>query len=236
MIEYVLEPNERLGESKKCRAQVVNARNYTFDDIANHLKQRTGLESPMIYGVWEGIIGAVKEYLLEGGSINTDLFQVNASIQGVFDGLNDNYDGNRHKMWFNMQPGLLLSNVPVKMKVKKLSAELKCYIESVTDVKTGSVNSFLTPGKNIRILGQKLKIEGPDPACGLYFVSPNNHGQQIKVESSEFIVNNPSEIVAVVPKLAKGNWHIRLVTQYCSNGKYLKSPKDIIFDKTLTVA
>jgi hypothetical protein len=216
---------------------VVNCRSYTFADIAEHLlKHHTGLSSSVIYGVWEGIKGAVEEYISEGGSINTDIFHVHPSIQGVFDSLADKYDKSRHKIRINMQPGSLLMNAPAKQRTKKLNAGAKSFIQSVTDIKTGAVNSGLTVGKNIRILGHKLKINGPNPDCGLYFVSPDNSGQRIKVEDSEFAVNNPSEIIAVIPKLNKGKWTIRLVTQYCSNNRTLKTPQIVTFDKVLTVA
>jgi hypothetical protein len=34
MIDFVLDPNELTGEPKKFKAQVVNSRSYTFEDIA----------------------------------------------------------------------------------------------------------------------------------------------------------------------------------------------------------
>jgi hypothetical protein len=47
---------------------------------------------------------------------------------------------------------------------------------SVVDVKSGLVNKSLTPGKNIRIIGHKLKIDGPDPSNGIYFIPEAGEG------------------------------------------------------------
>jgi hypothetical protein len=237
MIDFVLDPNELTGEPKKFKAQVVNSRSYTFDDIANHLlKHNTGLSGPVIHGVWEGIKDAVKEYVSEGASINTELFYLHPSIQGVFDSLNDGFQRKRHTIRLNLQPGSLFLGIAEKLKARKVNAGVRTCIQSVTDIKSGSVDAMLTPGRNIRILGQRLKIEGPDPSNGLYFEPDDDSGTLVKVEESEFVVNNPSEIVAVIPDLTKGSWRVRVITQFSTGPKPLKTPRKITFDKNLIVA
>ena len=237
MINYILEPNELTREPNKYRAQVVNSRSYSFDDIAEHLlEHHTGVSSAVIYGVWEGIKGAVKEYIASGAAVNTELFRAHASIQGVFDGIDDRFDKSRHKIRLNLRPGQLLTDAQDGLKVKKTNSADKIYIKSVIDIKTGSVNQNLTPGKNIRIIGKRLKIEGDNPTCGLYFIPEKNTFSPIMVDASEFVVNNPSEIIAVIPKLGKGVWNLRLVTQYCRSNRSLKEPQNVIFGKRLVVA
>ena len=237
MIEYVLEPNGFIGSEGKYRAQVTNSRSYTFDDIAAHLiKHNTGLSSSVIYGLWEGIKGAVEEFIAQGAVINTELFQTRVSIKGVFNGPEDGFDPSRHEVRLNLKPGSLLSETPKKLRAKKISPKVKTFIQSVMDVKTGAVNSCLTPGMNLRIHGHRVKISGSDPSCGLYFVSGKQTVQPVKVEFSELVVNKPSEIIAVIPRLGKGDWSLRLVTQYCPGPKPLKEPHIITFDKVLNVA
>jgi hypothetical protein len=60
--------------------------------------------------------------------------------------------------------------------------------------------------------------------------------EEVKVDSSEYVVNNPSELIIVIPDLKKGSWRLRLVTQYSTGQKCLKTPQSILFDKVLTVA
>ena len=237
MIEYVLDQYDLAGDPQRYRAHVVNSRKYTFDDIANHLlKHNTGLSGPVIYGVWEGIKGAVEDYLSEGGAVNTELFRVNASVRGVFNGRDDRFDMRRHRVRINMQPGSLLNKVSKSIKVKKRSSAATSFITSVTDVKSGSVNGILTPGRNIRILGSRVKINGDDPSVGLYFVPEKAADAAVRIEASEYVVNNPSEIIAVIPNLKKGRWKLRLVTQYTTGPKYRKVPRSLSFEKSLTVA
>jgi hypothetical protein len=237
MIEYILEPNELIKEDEKFRAQVINSKSYTFDDIAKYLiKHNIGLSLPAILGVWEGIKDAVEEFITNGGIINTELFRVRTSIKGVFDGMDDRFDAGRHEIRLNVRAGQFLRNTPKKLKPKKRTAPAKSLIQSVTDVKSGALNSNLTPGKNIKITGNRLKIDGDDPTCGLYFVPENTKDSVVKVEASEFAMNNPSQIIAVIPNLKKGKWHLRLVTQYSRAKKHLREPQSVTFSKVLTVA
>ena len=221
----------------KYSAQVVNSRNYTFDDIAKHLVERnTGLSSSAIYGLWEGIKDAVEEFISEGGSIKTELFNARAGIKGIFNGMEDGFDSGRHEIRLNLRPGILLRDIPKKLKVKKLKPGVKSSILSVLDIKSGSINNSLTPGKSIRIIGQRIKIDGADPSCGIYFVPAKDTEQPVKVDFSDVAVNNPSQIIALVPRLNKGIWHIKLITQFSYGKCSLKAPKTITFEKSLTVA
>ena len=64
---------------------------------------------------------------------------------------------------------------------KSLSvAEAGAFIAQAVDIKTGSVNDHLTPNRNLKILGSKLKIAGEDEANGVYFV-PQGGGERRNV-------------------------------------------------------
>ncbi|MDP9957889.1 hypothetical protein J2X97_003563 [Epilithonimonas hungarica] len=41
-------------------------------------------------------------------------------------------------------------------------ADSACSILQVTDVKSGSVNDLITPGRNLKISGNKIKVAGDD--------------------------------------------------------------------------
>jgi hypothetical protein len=53
-----------------------------------------------------------------------------------------------------LQPGSIFLGVAEKVKVKRVNTGARTYIQSVTDIKSGSVDVMLTPGKNIRITGR----------------------------------------------------------------------------------
>jgi hypothetical protein len=57
-------------------------------------------------------------------------------------------------------------------------AESGFFIAQVTDLRTGGINDLLTPGRNAKIAGGKIKVEGSDPSRGVYFVNaPDGAGQ-----------------------------------------------------------
>jgi hypothetical protein len=64
-------------------------------------------------------------------------------------------------------------------------------------MKTGAINATLTPGRNVKITGVKLKIAGDEPEVGLYLVPAT--GDAVKVDISDVVVNNPSELMVIVP-------------------------------------
>ncbi|WP_148285377.1 DUF4469 domain-containing protein, partial [Flavobacterium sp. B17] len=74
-------------------------------------------------------------------------------------------------------------------------AESSAVILQVTDVKSGSVNDLLTPGRNLKILGSKIKVTGEDPSVGIYFVDATTQAKT-KVEQSDIVINNnPSDYI-----------------------------------------
>jgi hypothetical protein len=103
----------------------------------------------------------------------------------------------------------------------------------VTDVKTGSVNDIITPDRNLRINGYKLKIAGKAEANGIYFIDQSTQ-ERTKVDASDVVTNNPSELIIVIPALAAGTYKVEVTTQY-SVGKLLNDPRTVTFDKILTV-
>ena len=54
------------------------------------------------------------------------------------------------------------------------------------DVKTGSVNDVITPNRNLRIKGFKLKLAGDNPAVGVFFINQLTN-ERTKVEASEIV-------------------------------------------------
>ncbi|MDR2177302.1 MAG: DUF4469 domain-containing protein, partial [Treponema sp.] len=59
-------------------------------------------------------------------------------------------------------------------------------------------------------------------------------GAPVKVDPSDIVVNNPSEVIAVIPSLAAGVYQVRITTQH-GGTRQLKTPHTFTFDKPLTV-
>jgi len=100
-------------------------------------------------------------------------------------------------------------------------------------VKSGSVNDLLTPGRNLKIVGSKIKVARDDPSVGIYFVETATQGRT-KVEQSDIVTNNPSELMVVIPALAAGTYNLEVITQF-TQGALLKEVRTAPLDKVLTV-
>ena len=236
MLEYTLEDNELTEKQGDLRAQVVNVTSYTQNDIVDRImKIGAGLTRSDISSVVEAEKQVITDIIAEGGAVNTELFHAFPSIAGVFDTPDEAFDYGKHKIKINLHPGIVLRSAVSRIKPKRVAAVLTgTVITSVTALKTGSVNGSLTPGRDLKLSGSKLKLAGNQAEVGLYFV-PAGGGAELKVDPSDIVVNNPSEVIAVIPPLAAGTYRVRLVTQYTS-GTLLKTPRTYTFDKDLTVS
>jgi hypothetical protein len=118
-------------------------------------------------------------------------------------------------------------------------ALLKAYIASVFDVKSGTTDDLLTSKRNLKIAGHEIKVAGDEkhPEAGVYFVcqDPESVGARLKVDPTDVVVNNPSEVVILIPEFAGQTYKLKIITQY-SGSNLLKTTRTLALDKVLTVA
>jgi hypothetical protein len=236
MLDYTLETNELTANPGDYRAQVVNVTSYSQPDIVDRIMRiGAGLTRSDVAAVLEAEKQVVQDIIAEGCAVTTELFNAFPSIQGVFSGPEEAMDSSRHKVRIHLHPGSALRAVVGGIKTRKVAVQTGgIHFGSVTDIKSGSVNNVITPERNLKISGARLKIAGDDPETGLYFVPLEGGGAPVKTESSDIVINNPSEIISVIPPLPAGTYRLRLVTQY-TGGSILKRPASADFDKILTV-
>ena len=174
-------------------------------------------------------------YLLcDGFSVNTGWFTANAHIKGVFDSPNETFNSTKHTLLFDFLQGSQLRKEIDSVEVNILGvADTSLSVAQVTDVKTGSVNDLLTANRNLRIAGSKLKIAGDKAGNGIYFVNQSTQAR-VKVDVSDIVYNNPSELVILIPALPAGTYKVEVTTQYTPS-TLLKEPRSVVFDKILTV-
>jgi hypothetical protein len=173
--------------------------------------------------------------LCDGFSVNTGYFSAAAHIKGVFGSANETFDREKHSLSFDFIQGAALRRETDSVTVEIMdTADSAPGIAQVTDVKTGSVNDLLTPNRNLRIGGDKLKIAGDNAANGIYFVNQDTQART-KVDVADIVINNPSELIIVIPALLAGSYGLEVVTQYAVS-KLLVEPRTAIFDKILTIA
>jgi hypothetical protein len=173
--------------------------------------------------------------ICDGFSVNTGWFIASVHIKGVYDSPLDKFDPKRHTIVIEFHQGALLRSELQNITVEVLGvAETGVLIAQVTDVKSRTVNDLLTPNRNLKIAGYKIKIAGDNPDNGVYFI--NEQGESVKVDESDIVVNNPSELIIVTPDLPAGTYHLSITTQFTTGTKMLNEPRSATFDRPLTVA
>ncbi|WP_042723129.1 DNA-binding domain-containing protein [Flavobacterium sp. B17] len=172
--------------------------------------------------------------LCDGYSINTGYFTAGTTIRGVFDSPSETFNKDKHSIIFQFNQGEKLRAEIPNIEVSILGvAESSAVILQVTDVKSGSVNDLLTPGRNLKIVGSKIKVSGDDASVGVYFVDATTQART-KVDPSDIVTNNPSEVMVIIPALPAGTYTIEVLTQY-SGSQTLKEARTATLDKQLTV-
>jgi hypothetical protein len=173
--------------------------------------------------------------LSDGFSINTGYFTANTLIRGVFNSPTETFNTDKHAILYQFNQGDLLRKELPNITVEITGiGDSSITITEVIDVKTGSVNDLITPNRNLRIKGYKLKLAGDNPAVGVFFVNQTTQ-ERTKVESSEIVNNNPAELIIVTPVLAAGTYILEVTSQFAGGGVNLKEPRTSAFDKVLNV-
>ncbi|MDR1348481.1 MAG: DUF4469 domain-containing protein [Prevotellaceae bacterium] len=219
-------------------ARVISERSLNVNDICESAVARGGADvsaAAMEHAV-NLFLKEMGYRLCDGFSINTGWFTASVHIRGVFDNPNEKFDPQKHTVLFEFHQGATLRKELEMVGVDILGiAETGVAVAHVTDVKTGSINDILTPNRNLKIAGHKIKIEGADEVNGVYFINTDTQ-ERTKVDASDIVVNNPSELIVIIPQLAAGTYSLEVTTQFISGGgKVLKEPRSTVFDKTLTV-
>jgi hypothetical protein len=221
-------------------AKVVSERSLSVEDICQLATGRdgAGISAPAMaraVNLWQKEMAC---RLCDGFVISTGYFNAQPNIKGVFNSPTEAYNPDKHAVLFSFSQGSLLRKELAAVEVDITGvANPTVIISQVIDVKTGSVNELLTPSRNLKILGSKLKILGWSEANGVYFLNQESQAK-IKVDASDIVTNNPSELIIIIPSLEAGAYKVGVTTQYSSgnsNKQLLKEPRTAVFEKILTV-
>ena len=217
-------------------ARVVSEKSLSVGDICQSAVQRGGADvsaAAMNHAV-ELWLKEMAYRLCDGFSVNAGYFTAQPGIKGAFNSSGEKFDPARHTIMFYFKQGSLLRRElgSVEVDITGL-ADPAPVITLVTDMKTGSTNSLLTPERNLQIKGGKLKIEGGGES-GVYFVNLES-AERIKVEDSDIVSNKPSELIIVIPALSSGSYKLEVMTRYSGHkSQLLKEARTAVFDRILT--
>ena len=237
-IEAKLYPNYLQSVNGAYIARTDDEASLSVEDVCAALKNRGGF-----MGSYELLVDNVRQFfeemayqLCDGFSVNTGFFSVHPRIGGTWTGPNEIWDREKHPVKFTFRVLKPLRDFVQHIEVYIDGiADTTGYISEFTDVSSEAVNETITAGGQFSIAGYKIKVDGIQADCGVYFVKADNPAYREKV-SANLAVNNPGMLVGIIPNLAAGQWKTQVITQYSGSGIMLKSARTIQLPAVLTVA
>ena len=235
MLKYCLRENLLTPAPDDYMAQAADVRSYTLDEIIDLMMEKgttlTRADVAATLQVYGEVVSAI---IKDGSAVNTPLMNTSMSISGVFDGANDSFDKKRHTVNLNITAGTLLRDAVTKVKCEKTEGvSTDPYITEVTDIVTGTVNTTLSKGGVVQLVGSRLKFDAKDTAQGIFFVPETGEA----VRAAVIAENKPARLMAIIPAdLAAGTYYIEVRTKILEGNKSGKTLKTGRFNKALTVA
>jgi len=197
------------------------------EDICAAMKNRGGYT-----GSYGEAVTTVKHFLREmeyqlcgGFRVNLGIFTVHLNIGGIFRSRDEAYDPVKHPLSFKFRALKAMRDLRNLIEVSiEGYADTQGSIARFLDHGSGAVNAVFTQGNVFTIKGSKIKIEGDDPGCGLYFVPVADPGKAVKAAHvGESFPTKLSGIIPEIPGFTEVRLEIR--TQYTgATNKLLSAP------------
>lgn len=217
-------------------ARVATERLLKIQDICQSAVRRGGANvSPATMEYMVGLYLKEMAYCLcDGYAVDNDYFTLRPSIKGVFDSPDELFDPEKHRIKLVFQENEKLREALSGVGIQILGpAKSNLYITQVTDVKSGAINTTLTPKYSLKISGSMLKLAGNHPDVGVCFINCET-GERTKPDSMDIIQNQHSELIVRIPELITGDYWLEITTQYTTSG-IRKQPRTTTFNLVLKV-
>jgi hypothetical protein len=205
------------------------------DIIKRMIDDGTEIQPEIIKAVLDRTNRVKEEFLLAGYAVSDGLTHYAPRITGTWEGT-ESFTQGKHKATVDLSLSKTFHE-----KLKHIGVEVLgvkdpgARIMLVTDVATGKTSGPVTPGDDLVIVGDKIKVIGLPQAdgsleegIGVFFVTDEDI-----VPAARISENSGSRIVARIPaSLATASgFRLRIVTRF-SNGSstLLKTPRTIEYD------
>jgi hypothetical protein len=209
------------------------------DIIDRIMAEGSEIQAATIKSILDRANSIKREFLLEGYAVNDDFIHLAPRVTGTWTGTESFTEG-KHKVTVDAVVSKTLHEDLKQVGVEVLGVrDGGARIMLVTDVATQKTDGTVTPGDDILIAGNKIKVVGLpqtdgslEPGIGVFFVAAN--GSQI--DATRISENAASRVVARVPSMLPGpSPRLRIVTRY-SGSLLLKTPRTIDYDLPLKVS
>jgi hypothetical protein len=211
------------------------------EDIAQLIvKGRSELRYETILSILNERDEAVASALLSGSSVQDSNFHFTPRVTGIWIGTDPLFNPKDHKLTFDAVPTATLRKTldeEVNVEVLGKKVDGGAIIGLVTDLLTGKTDGTITPGGDIIIKGEKIKIApettpGNEEGIGVFFINASGSAITLDYPMSE---NNPKKILCRVPtSLSNGEYTLKIVTRF-TTATLLKEPRTIVYELPLRV-
>lgn len=191
---------------------------------------------------YETLLSSINKYnriicdaVSDGCTVVTDTCRIAPRVGGSWLGKNAQFDPEQHSVMLDMNPGAMMRTALANVGVEVLGVREDggAFIGLVEDTFTGLSNDTATAGEDIRIEGNKIKVDGTAEGIGIFFINEEGVATQVTRRLTQ---NGPKILIARVPAtLAAGDYRLRIVTQHCAGRELLKEPRTIEYSNPLHV-
>jgi len=211
-MDYYLVDNPLTPDPTDFRGVALTRGSKTRDDIVKAIAQdNVGISESELKAVFEAEKKIVSQFAEEGFSISTELYSLSPKIRGVFNDIRETYTPGKHELRFNFTPSKILREVAQRVILRKIAPVVnEPQITVVEDVVSSTNNERITPGKSVRIFGNKLAFDAQDTEQGVFFINDKNKATR----ATEYIELGGKRIYAGVPDgLTAGDYTLQVRTK-----------------------
>jgi hypothetical protein len=205
-------------------------------DIASEIKsQGSELQYETILDILNRGDRLRKERLQQGYSIMTLITHIVPRVLGNWFGSTALYDPKIHKLTCDMTPTAEMHTALEEVGVEVLGVrDSGARIGLITDVTTDKIDGTITPGGDLLVDGNKIKV-APDggEGVGVFFVDESTAAETPVTQ--RLSRNDPKHLTVRIPDLAAGQYRLKVVTRYANTSTLLKENRTIISEQILTV-
>ena len=236
-IKVRLRPSRLPGREGQYCARIASEAALGVKEVCAALKQRGGFTGSYedAVTITRLVMQEVMYQLCDGYAVNLDYFSIHPAVGGFFNSLNEEADRERHPVRFRFRTRKPMRKLSQYIEIEVMQADTGGSITTFVDFESSSDNAAATPGGLFLLAGNRVKIRGSSPECGLYFVPINEPEARFKA-SGVFTSNTSHKITGRIPALPPGEYALEIKTQHTTGKIDLKEPRTVRSRFTLRVA
>jgi hypothetical protein len=214
--------------------RIVSTGSVKIDDLIALASKRSDISPQLMRAVYDLLRGLAVEEVCSLKNVEFGLGHNRLGCEGVFIGDHPAWDSKVNSLYLIATASAdVREAISQYIEVEVLGmASSGTYINSLTDVASGKINTCITPGGGVNLSGVKIRIVGDAEGIGLHLTEINT-GAVTDIPATSVLINDPSKLTFIVPTdLPAGDYKLSLTTQF-SHNSLLKEPRTYVFDYVL---